>query len=82
MRRANNVIFNQYDLGALSTSSKDLYRKLRWKEWLGPSYVVTNGKWIRTESEDAGIMILKIDWDSDTNLYSRIACEARSKDDW
>lgn len=82
MRQVNSHISNQFEIGALSTSSKDLYRQLGWEDWQGPSYVLTNDEWLRSKSEDNGIMVLKIDPKSDLNFSSRIACEARHGDSW
>ena len=58
MGEANSVIADQFEVGALSTSSKDFYRKFGWEDWQGPSYVLTNNDWVRSESEDDGIMVL------------------------
>ncbi len=82
MRRANTVITRHYEVGALSSSSKDLYRKLGWEDWRGPSYVIAKNEWSRSESEDEGVMVLKIDANSDLDLSFRIACEERSGDSW
>lgn len=82
LHRANAIITDQYELGALSSSSKDFYRKFGWEDWHGPSYVLTNGEWIRSESEDGGIMILKTEPSSELDLNSRIACEERPGDSW
>lgn len=79
---ANKLIKNDYEVGALSSSGKGFYRNLGWEDWDGPSYVLTNGEWIRSASEDHGIMVLRTDHLSKLDLRSRIACEARSGDSW
>lgn len=82
VREANQYISTNFEIGALSTSKKDFYRKLGWEDWRGPSYVVTSGEWVRSESEDEGIMILRSGPNSELDLNSRIACESRSGDSW
>lgn len=82
MREANKIIESSYEVGALSSSGKNFYRNLGWEDWQGPSYVVANDKWIRSESEDAGLMVLRINPLSKLDLSSHIACEARSGDSW
>ncbi len=79
---ANSAIVEHFEVGALSSSSKDFYRRFGWEDWQGPSYVLTNNEWIRSESEDDGIMILRVDPSSNLELESRIACEERPGDSW
>ena len=82
MLEANSVIASQFEIGALSSSSKDFYRRFGWEDWQGPSYVLTNGKWVRSPSEDDGIMVLRVGSTSKLNLESRIACEERLGESW
>lgn len=82
MIETNSVIANQFEMGALSSSSKDFYRKLGWEDWKGPSFVVKDGEWVRSESEDNGIMILRTALSPTMNLESRIACDQRPGDSW
>ncbi len=79
---ANSTIVKRFEVGALSSSSKDFYRKFGWEDWQGPSYVLTNNEWVRSESEDDGIMILRVGPSSNLNLESRIACDERPGDSW
>jgi aminoglycoside 2'-N-acetyltransferase I len=82
MIETNSVVANQFEIGALSSSSKDFYRKLEWEDWKGPSFVVKDGEWVRSESEDNGIMILRTVLSPTLNLESRIACNQRPGDSW
>ncbi len=82
MREVNKLIESKYAIGALSSSTKDYYRKFGWEDWQGPSYIRTPDEWIRSESEDNGIMILNFEPHSDLDLYARIACDVRSGDSW
>ncbi|MBI3429068.1 MAG: GNAT family N-acetyltransferase [Actinobacteria bacterium] len=79
---SSDLIFNQFELGALSSSKKALYRNFGWQDWKGPSFVIHDGHWIRSASEDCGIMVLKTRADISWNSSSRIACEDRSGDAW
>ncbi|MEI9906861.1 MAG: GNAT family N-acetyltransferase [Actinomycetota bacterium] len=79
---ANKIIAENFELGALSSSSNTFYEKFGWENWEGPSYVVTNGNWIRSESEDDSIMILRTSKSQGLDLRSRIACEERLGDSW
>jgi aminoglycoside 2'-N-acetyltransferase I len=82
MVEAGSVIANQFEIGALSSSSKDFYRKVGWEDWEGPSYVLMNNDWVRSESEDDGIMVLRVGLSSKLDRESRIACEERTGDSW
>jgi aminoglycoside 2'-N-acetyltransferase I len=82
MIETNSAIANEFEIGTLSSSSKDFYRKLGWEDWKGPSFVVKDGEWIRSESEDDGIMILRTTLSPKLDLESRIACNQRSGDSW
>ncbi|MDP1720039.1 MAG: GNAT family N-acetyltransferase [Candidatus Nanopelagicaceae bacterium] len=82
MIETNSVIANQFEMGVLSFSSKDFYRKLGWEDWKGPSFVVKDGEWVRSESENNGIMILRTALSPTLNLGSRIACNQRPGDSW
>lgn len=79
---ANQFIVANFEIGALSTSKHDFYRKLDWKVWLGPTFVLTNETWRSSDSENGGIMILEADAVPKLDLRCRIACEARAGDDW
>lgn len=82
VREANQYISTHFEIGALSTSKSDFYRKLDWKIWSGPTFVLTDGEWIPSDDEHGGIMILKTDLAPDIDLNRRIACESRSGDSW
>ncbi len=82
MIETNSVIANQFEIGSLSSPSKDSNRKLGWEDWKGPSFVVKDGEWVRSESEDNGIMILRTALSPKLNLESPIACNERSGDSW
>jgi len=82
MTEANAVIAGGFEIGVLSTSSHQFYDRIGWERWRGPTYVVTPGGRVRTEDEDAGIMVLRTGPSVTVDLTSAIACEARDGDDW
>lgn len=82
LHEARKIIESKYAIGALSTSTKDYYRKSGWEDWHGPSYVIKNDAWIRSESEDNGIMVLRTESTFRLDLNLRIACEGRTGDSW
>jgi aminoglycoside 2'-N-acetyltransferase I len=71
-----------YELGGLSTSAHGFYERLGWERWQGPSYVRDGDDRVRTEDEDAGIMVLRFGPSAGIDLTAAITCEARAGDDW
>jgi aminoglycoside 2'-N-acetyltransferase I len=82
MTGAAEVIRRQFALGVLSTSSQDFYQHLGWERWQGPTFVRADGKHIRTEDEDDGIMVLRFGPSEAVDLTAAISCDSRSGDDW
>lgn len=79
---ANEVIRQEYQLGALSTERHSFYRRLGWERWAGPTYVRDGSRLLRTADEDDGIMVLRFGPSSAVDITSALTCEARSGDDW
>src|SRR5687768_2020108 len=82
MRRVNKIIASTFELGALSTDVPDLYLKLGWEPWQGPTYVAMPEGPFRTGDEDAGIMVLRTAATAEIDLASSLTCEAREGDSW
>ena len=82
MREANRIISASFDLGALSTDIHDLYLALGWERWEGPTFVDTAHGRVRTEDEDAGIMVLRTSKTADVRLTCSLTCNARRGDAW
>lgn len=82
MTEAAAVVRRTYALGALSTSRHSFYERLGWERWLGPTYVRDGDDLVRTEEEDAGVMVLRVDVDAAVDLRAALSCEARAGDDW
>ncbi len=59
MREANQFIATHFEIGGLSTSKDDFYRKLGWQVWRGPTFVISNEIWRSNDSENGGIMVLE-----------------------
>jgi aminoglycoside 2'-N-acetyltransferase I len=82
MRAVDEAVRDRYELGVLSTSAHAFYERLGWERWQGPTYVRDGDTVVRTEDEDAGIMVLRIDGSPFVNLTAALTCDARSGDDW
>lgn len=82
MERIGEVIRRHHEVGVLSTGRHGFYERLGWERWRGPSYVLAEGKRVRTAEEDAGLMVLRFGPSADVTLADRIACRSRPGDDW
>jgi aminoglycoside 2'-N-acetyltransferase I len=82
MHAVGKVVRDRYELGALSTSAHAFYEGLGWERWQGPTYVRDRETVVRTEDEDAGIMVLRFDGSPSVDLTQALTCEARPGDDW
>jgi aminoglycoside 2'-N-acetyltransferase I len=82
MVHVTEIIRRHFDVGVLSTSRHRFYERLGWERWRGPSFVVRDGRRLRTEKEDDGIMVLRFGASSCVSLTLPLACRARSGDDW
>ncbi len=83
VREANSFIATNFDIGALSSSKHDFYRKFDWQVWHGPTFVISSG--IRRPSDaeiGGGIMVLETDAIPNLDFRSRIACDDRPGDAW
>jgi aminoglycoside 2'-N-acetyltransferase I len=79
---ANAHIRAGFELGALSTGVHGLYGRLGWERWRGPTFLRTTGGLVRTEDEDAGIMILRTPRTPALTLAESLSCEWRAGDAW
>ena len=82
MRRVNELIADQYRLGALGTGSQGFYERLGWKIWRGPSFVRTAHGVERTPDEDGYIMALVTPDSPNIDFEASISCEWRPGDVW
>ena len=82
MTALGDVVREQLDLGALSTSAHGFYERLGWERWRGPSYVLRAGARVRTEDEDDGLMVLRTAETAELDLRLPIACHDRPGDAW
>jgi aminoglycoside 2'-N-acetyltransferase I len=79
---ANEVIGEQFEVGALSTGSPRFYEHLGWRGWRGPAHVVVGGEWVRTPDEDDGVMVLAVADGPILDPTTRIAVDDRPGDAW
>lgn len=81
MRLLDTVLRKRYEIGVLGTGEHAFYERLGWERWRGPSSVLTTAGRVRSEEEDDGIMVLRLDG-TDVDLAAPIACEDRPGDAW
>jgi len=79
---ATSHIRNNYEFGALGTSSFAFYERLGWERWKGPTYVRANDRLLHTAEEDGFVMVLRFGASAAVDLASPIACDPRSGDVW
>lgn len=72
---------SEFSLSMLSTDEKDFYRKSGWRDFQGMSYVLQDGKEVRTEDEDYGLMYI-LGKDPALEEPRKAVCNSRSGDDW
>ena len=82
MAQIADLLHADYEMGALSTSRHGFYKRLGWDRSAGPTFVRQGSDRLRTEAEDAGVMVLRFGSSSGVNLTAPISCEARPGDDW
>lgn len=67
----------------LSTGEHAFYESLGWRRWQGPTWVRTaEGRMVRTEEEDDGVMAKPYAAGLVLDLAAAIACDERPGDSW
>jgi aminoglycoside 2'-N-acetyltransferase I len=82
LRAAASVIAEGYELGALSATVPDLYARLGWERWRGPTYVGVPGGRLRTAEDDDGVMVLRTAHTPDLDVTADLTCDWRRGDVW
>jgi aminoglycoside 2'-N-acetyltransferase I len=82
MRTVNRVIQDHFEMGGLSTGVPELYARLGWERWLGPTFVDGPTGRRRTEEDDGGVMVLRTSRTRDVPLTDELACDWRDGDVW
>lgn len=82
MRRVDQVLRDEFELGALSTGRHGFYERLGWRRWQGPTFARDGERLIRTTHEDSNIMVLPLGPSVEVMLTELIICESRPGDDW
>lgn len=72
---------SEFPLSMLSTDEKDFYSKSGWRAFQGMSYVLQDGKEVRTEDEDDGLMFI-LGNEPGLKEPCRAVCNSRSGDAW
>ena len=82
MGEVSTLLLGEFEMGALSTSVHEFYERLGWERWNGPTYVRHGSDVVRTEDEDAGVMVLRFGPSKHIDLTASISCKRRLGDDW
>src|SRR4030095_3498229 len=82
LRRINDLIRDQYALGALSTGTHTFYARLRWERWRGPPFCNGPRGLERTPDDDGGILILRTPRSPELDLDGDIVADWRAGDVW
>jgi aminoglycoside 2'-N-acetyltransferase I len=82
MQRLGMLVRAEFGIGALSTCAHGFYARHGWERWQGPTYVRRGSRLVRTEDEDAGIMVLRFGPSLRVSLTESISCDERAGDDW
>jgi aminoglycoside 2'-N-acetyltransferase I len=80
MRRAAGEI-KDFDIGGLSTGSKDFYTRLGWQLWQGQLFLRTDKGLVPTPDEH-GVMVLPLSKTPPLNLYAQLSIEWREIEPW
>jgi aminoglycoside 2'-N-acetyltransferase I len=84
MRAINEIIVDEYALGALATGDNGFYERLGWETWGGPIQVRTlDGERVRSVDEDGHVMVLRTPrTPADLDLGGPIAVDWRPEEPW
>jgi aminoglycoside 2'-N-acetyltransferase I len=84
MRAIDEIIEDEYALGALSTGDNGFYERLGWETWPGPVQVrMLDGERVRSLDEDGHVMVLRTPrTPADLDLSGPIAVDWRPEEPW
>jgi aminoglycoside 2'-N-acetyltransferase I len=82
MQKANEIIKEGFELGALSTGVPGFFSRLGWEQWRGPTFVDAPGARMRTAEDDDGIFILRTPATEDLDATAPLVCDWRQGDVW
>ncbi len=81
MRAITEHCLSAFSISMLSTDEKAFYRRLGWSEFTGESYVLMDGREVRSAEEDDGLMFLP-GLATTKKAINRVVCELREGDAW
>jgi aminoglycoside 2'-N-acetyltransferase I len=76
------IVWEDYQLGGLSTGRRGFYERLGWLLWRGPLAVRTADGDVPTVFEHGAVLVLPTPRVPDPDLDAMLACDLRSGDDW
>ena len=84
MQDVANSLFDEFDLGVLSTGKHSFYARFGWELWAGPTFVLKATDGVRTPDENfgGGLMVLRDSTFASLSLTESITCHERDGDNW
>jgi aminoglycoside 2'-N-acetyltransferase I len=84
MREVADALFDEFDLGVLSTGKHSFYARFGWELWAGPTFVLKATGQVRTLDENfgGGLMVLRDSRFASLSLTESITCHERDGDNW
>lgn len=82
VRAIMDVVRRHFEVGVLSTGRESFYERLGWEPWRGPTFVLRDGTYLRTDEDDDGIMAYRFGPSLGVRLTDRMACGWRPGDNW
>ena len=83
MATINDLVRARFEIGVLSTGEWHFYERLGWTRWQGPAFVRSrDGRLMRAEDEDDGVMVLRCQASAVIDPAAPIACDERDGDSW
>jgi aminoglycoside 2'-N-acetyltransferase I len=82
LRTVNDLVRDEYDLGALCTGSHTFYARLGWQTWTGPLAVRTDGVTVPTSDEKGNLLVLRTPRTGRLSLDATLCCSWRPGDVW
>lgn len=84
MGEIGRILDEEYELGALATTTNAFYARLGWETWAGPTWIrMADGDRVRSTSHDGQIMVLRtMRTPAGLDLHGPIAVDWRPDRPW
>lgn len=84
MSEVGRILDEEYELGALATTTNAFYARLGWETWAGPTWIRTaDGDRVRSAGHDGQIMVLRtLRTPASLDLHGPVAVDWRPDRPW